>query len=83
MLVKFNEDERKKLLREIDKIVSLFNEIMSIKDLDSYEPLFHVHDVESHLREDEIIGPVDEARENLASCDIVNGFVKGPRTVVD
>ncbi len=56
---------------------------MSIEGLDNYEPLFHVHDIESHLREDEIIGSVDIARENIANADIVNGFVKGPRTVVD
>jgi len=56
---------------------------MAIKNLDDYEPLYYVHDVETHLREDEIIGFIDSSRENLANADIVNGFVKGPRTMVD
>ncbi|ADM27870.1 Glu-tRNAGln amidotransferase C subunit [Ignisphaera aggregans DSM 17230] len=83
VLIRFSDDEKKKLVVEIEKIVSLFNEIMAVEGLDNYEPLYYVHDVEGFMRDDEVIGALDTTRENLSNAELVNGFVKAPRTVVE
>ncbi len=84
VLIKFTLDERKKLSKEITKILEFFHSIDEVKELDKYEPLFHVHDIEGLVREDEIdssrILKPDEVSENAVT---EQGYIKAPRTLVE
>lgn len=84
VLIKFSDSERKRISAEVDKIVSLFNELKNIEDLDRYEPLFHVHEISSPLREDEALDKVDEKHDMLrGNALLVHGYVKAPKTMVE
>lgn len=83
-LISFTKEERKKLAKEIEKIIEMFNTINSVKDLDKWEPLYHVHEISLPLREDEDVEEIDIERENLRNNAIlVEGYVKAPKTVAE
>jgi len=84
VLVSFTEEEKKKLVKEIDKILEYFRRLNEIPDLDKYEPLFYVHDIAGPAREDEIDTRRIISREDLERNAVIEqGYVKAPRTVVD
>ncbi len=83
-LIKFSDDERMKVKVEVDKIVNLFNELRNVEGLDKYEPLFHVHEVSTPLREDEALDRVDEEHSMLKdNALLVDCYVKAPKTMVE
>lgn len=82
VLISFTEEERKKLLQEIDKVIEMFNLLNAIEDLDRWDPLFHVHDIPLLLRDDDIVEEIDIERKMLSdNVELVNGHVKAPKTV--
>jgi len=83
-LVRFSEDEREKLKREIPKIFQLFSTLMEIEEIRHYEPLYYVHDTAGLLREDSADSKHSLSISELeAMTRIEKGFVKAPRTVVE
>lgn len=83
VLLRFNENEKAKLLDEISKIIDLFNELRGVPNLDQYEPLYHVHDLTLKLRDDEPKDHVDLNRELLQNNAVLEGeYVRAPKTVV-
>jgi len=84
VLVKFNEDEKERVRVEINRIVDLFNVLKNMKELDIYEPLFHVHEISSPLRDDEVLDKLDEEYKMLKeNAVLVQGYVKAPKTMVE
>lgn len=82
MLIRFTESERKRIMEEVSKILDFFRSLNEIKELDDYEPLFHVHDIEGPTREDEPQSEVELQRSDVMLNAIVeNGYVKAPRTI--
>lgn len=83
-LISFTEEEKKKLTKEIEKIIEMFNTINSVSDLDKWEPLYHVHEISLPLRNDENVEGLDVERENLrGNAMLMNGYVKAPKTIVE
>jgi len=83
-LVKFSDEEREKLKREIPKIFQLFSTLMEIEEIRHYEPLYYVHDMAGPLREDSADSKHSLSISELeAMARIERGFVKAPRTVVE
>jgi aspartyl/glutamyl-tRNA(Asn/Gln) amidotransferase C subunit len=83
-LVSFIPEEREKLVRELDKIIEMFNLINSVENLDKWEPLYHVHDIPLTLREDDAVGERDPERSMLKdNAILVEGYVKAPKTMVE
>lgn len=81
-LIKFNEEEKKRVYEEIKKVIELFNEVMKVEGLDNVEPLYHVVEIELPLREDEVLDAIDENHELLKDNAILeNDYVKAPKTV--
>ena len=84
VLVKFSDDERRRLEKEIPKILDFFRALDEVRELDSYEPLFYVHDISGPMREDEPSTSDLVSREDLERNAVVEGgYVKAPRTVVE
>lgn len=80
-LIKFTDDERVRLSLEIRKILNFFNQLNELGDLKDVEPLFHVLDIESPLRDDEPEVCSIPASELLSNALREGSYVKGPRTV--
>ena len=84
VLIKFSEDERRRLEKEIPKILDFFRALDEVKELESYEPLFYVHDVSGPMREDEPstsdLIPIEELERNAV---IEGRYFKAPRTVAE
>ena len=82
VLVKFRENERQRVLEEIEKILNFFKALDEVKELINYEPLFHVHDIEGPMREDE---PRSDDlltyRDLEINAILENGYIKAPKTV--
>ncbi|MEM1594301.1 MAG: Asp-tRNA(Asn)/Glu-tRNA(Gln) amidotransferase subunit GatC, partial [Ignisphaera sp.] len=75
-LIKFNEEEKKRVYEEIKKVIELFNEVMKVEGLDNVEPLYHVVEIELPLREDEVLDAIDENHELLKDNAILeNDYV--------
>ncbi|HID80621.1 MAG TPA: Asp-tRNA(Asn)/Glu-tRNA(Gln) amidotransferase subunit GatC [Ignisphaera sp.] len=82
VLVRFTESERKRIMEEINKILDFFKSLDEIKELDNYEPLFHVHDIEGPTREDEPSHEVELQRSDvMLNAVLEKGYVKAPRTI--
>lgn len=83
-LISFTDEEKKKLAKEVEKIIEMFNTINSVEGLDKWEPLYHVHEISLHLREDDNAEELDVERENLRdNAVLMEGYVKAPKTVVE
>jgi len=81
-LISFNDEERRKLLKELEKIIEMFNTVNMVEELDQWEPLYHVHDISLSLRDDNEVEEVDDERTMLRdNAILVNGYVKAPKTV--
>jgi aspartyl/glutamyl-tRNA(Asn/Gln) amidotransferase C subunit len=81
-LLKFTDEERKRIGSEIEKIIELFSELMKVEELDIVEPLYHVVEIEMPLRDDEPLDEIDINHELLSGNAILeNGYVKAPKTV--
>jgi len=81
-LLKFTDEERKRIESEIEKIIELFSELMKVEGLDIVEPLYHVVEIEMPLRDDEPLDEIDINHELLSGNAILeNGYVKAPKTV--
>lgn len=81
-LISFTEDERKRVAKEIAKIMEMFDMLNSVEGLDRWDPLYHVHDVELPLREDDDVECLDEERSSIKyNAVIVEGYVKAPKTI--
>jgi aspartyl-tRNA(Asn)/glutamyl-tRNA(Gln) amidotransferase subunit C len=81
-LLKFTDEERKRIESEIEKIVELFSELMKVEGLDIVEPLYHVVEIELPLRDDEPLDEIDINHELLSGNAVLeNGYVKAPKTV--
>lgn len=81
-LLKFTDEERKRIKIEIGKIVELFSELVKVKELDIVEPLYHVVEIELPLRDDEPLDEIDTNHELLSGNAVLeNGYVKAPKTV--
>lgn len=82
ILIKFTDDERKKIEKEIEKIIEMFDMLNSVENIEHWEPLYHVHDISLLLREDEEIENVDYEHTTIKrNAVIVDGYVKAPKTV--
>ncbi|MEM4501877.1 MAG: aspartyl/glutamyl-tRNA amidotransferase subunit C [Ignisphaera sp.] len=75
VLIKFTEVEKNRIRKEIDKIIDMFNTLNTVKNLNDWEPLYHVHDISLPLREEHEI-----LKENTI---LINDYVKAPRTVTE
>jgi aspartyl/glutamyl-tRNA(Asn/Gln) amidotransferase C subunit len=83
-LVSFTREEREKLIKELNKIIEMFNLINSVEGLDKWEPLYHVHDIPLTLREDDVVEGIDSERSILKdNAILVEGYVKAPKTVTE
>ncbi|MDK6029489.1 Asp-tRNA(Asn)/Glu-tRNA(Gln) amidotransferase subunit GatC [Ignisphaera sp. 4213-co] len=81
-LIRFTEEEREKIEKEVRKVMELFNEIMKVEGLDNIEPLYHVVEIELPLRDDEVLDKIDENHEFLKDNAILEkDYVKAPKTV--
>jgi len=84
VLVEFQGAERDRVRSEVSKVLELFKTLDEVKDLDSYEPLFYVHDISGPTREDE---PGEDIRLSYSDLEmnrrLERGFFKAPRTVVE
>uniref|UniRef100_A0A7C4D075 Asp-tRNA(Asn)/Glu-tRNA(Gln) amidotransferase subunit GatC n=1 Tax=Ignisphaera aggregans TaxID=334771 RepID=A0A7C4D075_9CREN len=84
VLIKFTEVEKNRIRKEIDKIIDMFNTLNTVKNLNDWEPLYHVHDISLPLREDHETEESDEEHEILKENTIlINDYVKAPRTVTE
>lgn len=82
VLISFTEDEKKRISREIEKIVEMFNMLNSVKKLEQWEPLYHVHDISLSLRNDDEIGEINRDHSMLKyNIVLVDDYVKAPKTV--
>lgn len=77
--IKLNEDEKKKCLEDLEKIISFMN-ILDEVDTENEEALSHAFDIKNVMREDEVI-------ESMARADILknaaeneDGCFKVPKT---
>lgn len=77
--IKLNEDEKKKCLEDLEKIISFMN-ILDEVDTENEEALSHAFDIKNVMREDEVI-------ESMARTDILknaaeneDGCFKVPKT---
>jgi aspartyl/glutamyl-tRNA(Asn/Gln) amidotransferase C subunit len=83
-LISFTHEEREKLIKELNKIIEMFNLINSVEGLDKWEPLYHVHDIPLTLREDDVVEGIDSERSILKdNAILVEGYVKAPKTVTE
>ncbi|MCC6016479.1 MAG: Asp-tRNA(Asn)/Glu-tRNA(Gln) amidotransferase subunit GatC [Desulfurococcaceae archaeon] len=83
-LISFTREEREKLIKELNKIIEMFNLINSVEGLDKWEPLYHVHDIPLTLREDDVVEGIDSERSILKdNAILVEGYVKAPKTVTE
>jgi aspartyl/glutamyl-tRNA(Asn/Gln) amidotransferase C subunit len=81
-LLKFTDEEKKRIESEIGKIVELFSELVNVEGLDIVEPLYHVVEIELPLRDDEPLNGIDTNHELLSGNAVLeNGYVKAPKTV--
>ncbi len=81
-LLKFSDEEKEKLKKEVEKIIELFNALLKVEGLDNVEPLYHVIELELPLRDDEPLHHLDIEHEMLKDNAILeNGYVKAPKTV--
>lgn len=81
-LISFNDDEKRKFIKELEKIIEMFNTVNMVEGLDQWEPLYHVHDISLPLRDDNEVEEVDTERSMLKdNAVLVNGYVKAPKTV--
>lgn len=81
-LISFTNEERIRLVRELEKIIEMFNTVNTIEGLDKWEPLYHVHDISLPLRDDDEVEEVDFERTMLRdNAVLVDGYVKAPKTI--
>ena len=84
VLIKFEHDERRRILEEVRKIIEFFRALEEIKNLDEYEPLFHVHDISGPTRDDEPRSDDLVTTEELSINAVVeNGYIKAPKTLIE
>jgi aspartyl/glutamyl-tRNA(Asn/Gln) amidotransferase C subunit len=83
-LISFTREEREKLIKELNKIIEMFNLINSVEGLDKWEPLYHVHDIPLTLREDDVVEGIDSERSILKdNAILIEGYVKAPKTMTE
>ncbi|RLG77949.1 MAG: Asp-tRNA(Asn)/Glu-tRNA(Gln) amidotransferase GatCAB subunit C [Thermoprotei archaeon] len=80
-LIKFSQEERDRLKKELRKIIEFFDQLRELGELKNIEPLFHVLDIESPLRDDEPRRCEIPQNELLSGAEIEQGYVKAPRTI--
>ncbi|MEM1541787.1 MAG: Asp-tRNA(Asn)/Glu-tRNA(Gln) amidotransferase subunit GatC [Ignisphaera sp.] len=82
VLIKFTEDEKNRIQKEVKNIIDMFNMLNTVEDLNNWEPLYHVHDISLPLREDEETESIDEEHGMLEENTIlIDNYVKAPRTI--
>ncbi|MEM3981020.1 MAG: Asp-tRNA(Asn)/Glu-tRNA(Gln) amidotransferase subunit GatC [Ignisphaera sp.] len=81
-LISFTNEERIKLVKELEKIIEMFNTVNTVEGLEKWEPLYHVHDISLPLRDDSESEEVDFEKTMLKdNAVLINGYVKAPKTI--
>lgn len=77
--IKLNEDEKKKCLEDLEKIISFMN-ILDEVDTENEEALSHAFDIKNVMREDEVIESMARADVLKNAAENEDGCFKVPKT---
>jgi aspartyl/glutamyl-tRNA(Asn/Gln) amidotransferase C subunit len=80
-LVEVDESKLEGILRDLEKIVEMFNKIRDLNLPDELEPLYTTYFGEGNVREDVEGGVTGSEGHKLLSRELEDGYLKAPRTL--
>lgn len=75
-----SEEEEEELRKRLRKARRLVDRILEAR-VEGVEPLYHPHDMEGRLREDEPLPGLDRESVLANAAQTEDGYIVGPRTI--
>ncbi|MEM4971951.1 MAG: Asp-tRNA(Asn)/Glu-tRNA(Gln) amidotransferase subunit GatC [Sulfolobales archaeon] len=80
-MLRLSRDEKDALARDIAKILDFFKQLDEV-ELENIDPLFHVVEKGSTVREDIVRPGINRDWVEESAYRVVDGYVIGPRTII-